>query len=72
MALIDNTDKWDAITIVNLAMGQIWSEMLAVDYPDLDDTKERVPEGFVRSFQMYAGNRLLNRIAERIMKSEGY
>lgn len=64
-SLID-IDKWDAVQIINTAMGVIWRETLAVECPDLNDTTTKVPAEITHRIFDSTGMRMLNRIAERM------
>ena len=66
LSLIDCIEKWDAMQIINTAMGAVWSEVLAVECPDLDDTKDKIPEWVTHRVFDSSGMRMLNRIAHRM------
>ena len=69
MALIDSPNYWDAIQIVGRLQNQVWDEILAVECPTLDDTKDVIPQEIVRRVFDSSASKLLTRVEYQIMES---
>ena len=65
MAQIDYPDQWDAAQIINVAMAQVWDEVLAVECPLLDSRREVIPQVHVDRVFGSTGYRMLNRVERR-------
>lgn len=68
-SLIDRADEWDAAQIISRAQQQVWDEILAVECPELDDTRDVIPQPLVARVFDSAAYRLLDRVSARLRQA---